>query len=71
MALDRQTKRAFNALQEKLEALVTPAAAAEPAVLIEGPALATAEDLARVETKLDQVLELLGSLTAGRTFTKR
>jgi hypothetical protein len=68
MALDRQTKRALNALQEQVQALVTPA---EPAVLIEGPALATAEDLARVEAKLDQALELLGSLTAGRTFTKR
>jgi len=70
LSLDRQTKRALNALQEKLETLVTPVQA-EPMELKEGPALATAEDLARVEAKLDQALELLGSLTAGRTFTKR
>lgn len=66
MSLDRQTKRALNALREQVETAFRPVEAA-PAVLIEGPALATAEDVARLEAKLDSIAGKLDSLLEVRT----
>lgn len=58
MALDRQTKRAFNALQERLETALKPAEAAP----VDTSALATAADVARLEAKIDRLLTLLEAL---------